>query len=156
MDQIPIILNCPSKNKVYNIQITSDVTPFDLESEFKEQFFRNEDKLRFFYNNKLLDHNTPLLQQKIVKGSIIIISLIFTVTVKQPIQNKMYTIEINDFMTTLDLYQTMQGVLQVSFEEVHFSLGQETLKPKIPLTQQGVLPNVTILAIMQQKGGLWI
>ncbi|CAD8063650.1 unnamed protein product [Paramecium primaurelia] len=153
MDSVNIIIECPSKNKRYNIEITNDVTPSQLEQEFKEQFFNNDEKLKFYYLNQPLINNKPLLQQNVVKGSLIIIRVSYPLTLMVPIMNKCYQIDFEETWTTEDLSQKIQELLQIRSEEVQFQCGQQILKPQIPLMQQGVVPKCTITANIQQRGG---
>ncbi|CAD8079391.1 unnamed protein product [Paramecium sonneborni] len=152
MDSIPIILKCPSQNKVYNIQITSDITPLNIEQEFKEQCFTKEQNLNFFYNNLLLKHQVPLSQQEIVKGSILLISLqTFSIQIQISSKNKKYCVEIGDFMTTDNLSQIL--IQMQPFSEVQFYLNQKLLKPDDSLINQEVQANSIVDANIKQQGG---
>ncbi|CAD8175186.1 unnamed protein product [Paramecium octaurelia] len=150
---INVILECPSKSKRYNIEITNDVTPYQLEQEFKEQFFNKDDQLRFYFQNQLLIHNKPLVEQKIVKGSVIIIGVAYKINLNVPIQNKFYQVDIDELWTTADLTKKLLELLQFRSEEVSYQLGLQVLKPQIPLFQQDVINKCTVTVNIQQRGG---
>ncbi|CAK80570.1 unnamed protein product (macronuclear) [Paramecium tetraurelia] len=150
---INVILECPSKSKRYNIEITNDVTPFQLEQEFKEQFFNKEENLRFYFQNQLLIHNKPLVEQKVVKGSLIIIGVSYKISLNVPILNKLYQVDIDEFWTTADLTKKLLELLQFRSEEVSYQLGLQVLKPQIWLSKQDVISQCTVTVNIQQRGG---
>ncbi|CAD8078371.1 unnamed protein product [Paramecium sonneborni] len=149
--EIPDLKNLPEK-KILKIFINNQTIGQQLKEEMLQQYDQKDYDLDLYFEKKLLDLNTPLIQQGVNSGRQIIFEFVAPIIIIVNSKAQQYSIKVTSQMTTLDLEIQLNQLFSTK-KRFSFLKDGEIISPNNYLFNQKIIKNATIQANVINDAG---